>query len=74
VKVQAVLGGPVDTDMSRAFDVPKASASVARAIFDGVEKGQEDIFPDSMSQTMAEKLAQRCGQVRLNWSNLCAHP
>src|SRR5712671_4343984 len=47
VKVHAVLAGPVDTDMSRGFDVPKASPeSVARAIFDGVEGGEEDIFPD----------------------------
>jgi hypothetical protein len=28
--------------------------SVARAIFDGVEKGEEDIFPDPMSESMAE--------------------
>src|ERR1700694_4350323 len=55
VKVHAVLAGPVDTDMSRGFDVPKASPeSVARAIFDGVEKEEEDIFPDPMSETMAE--------------------
>ena len=26
---------------------------MARAIFDGVEAGEEDIFPDSMSQTLA---------------------
>ncbi|GLY83184.1 hypothetical protein [Actinoallomurus iriomotensis] len=39
--------------MSRGFDAPKASPeSVARAIFDGVESQDEDIFPDSMSQTM----------------------
>jgi NAD(P)-dependent dehydrogenase (short-subunit alcohol dehydrogenase family) len=55
VSVHAVLTGPVDTDMSRGLDIPKASpASVARAIFDGVEKGEEDIFPDQMSATMAE--------------------
>src|SRR5437879_8627076 len=55
VRVHAVLTGPVDTDMSRGLDIPKASpASVARAIFDGVEKGEEDIFPDPMSDTMAE--------------------
>ena len=49
------MAGPVDTDMSRGFDVPKASPeSVARAIFDGVEKGEEDIFPDPMSASMAE--------------------
>ncbi|MFI6595313.1 SDR family NAD(P)-dependent oxidoreductase [Nonomuraea sp. NPDC050536] len=54
VKVHAVFIGPTDTDMSREFDVPKASPqSVARAIFDGVENQEEDIFPDAMSQTMA---------------------
>jgi NAD(P)-dependent dehydrogenase (short-subunit alcohol dehydrogenase family) len=55
VMVHAVLTGPVDTDMSRGLDIPKASPeSVARAIFDGVEKGEEDIFPDAMSESMAE--------------------
>ena len=55
VRVHAVLTGPVDTDMTRGFDIPKASAeSVARAIFDGVENGEEDIFPDPMSATLAD--------------------
>jgi NAD(P)-dependent dehydrogenase (short-subunit alcohol dehydrogenase family) len=55
VKVHAVMSGPVDTDMSRGFDVPKASAeSVARAIFEGVEDGEDEIFPDPISETMAE--------------------
>jgi NAD(P)-dependent dehydrogenase (short-subunit alcohol dehydrogenase family) len=55
VRVHAVLAGPVDTDMARGLDIPKASPeSVARAIFDSVEKGEEDIFPDPMSESMAE--------------------
>jgi NAD(P)-dependent dehydrogenase (short-subunit alcohol dehydrogenase family) len=55
VRVHIALPGPVDTDMSRRFNVPKASPeSVARAIFDGVEKGEDDIFPDPMSESMAE--------------------
>jgi NAD(P)-dependent dehydrogenase (short-subunit alcohol dehydrogenase family) len=55
VRVHAVIAGPVDTDMSRDLDAPKASPeSVARAIFDAVEKGEEDIFPDPRSQTLAE--------------------
>ncbi len=54
VQVHAVLTGPTDTDMTRGFDIPKASPeSVARAIFDGVENGEEDIFPDPMSQSIA---------------------
>jgi NAD(P)-dependent dehydrogenase (short-subunit alcohol dehydrogenase family) len=56
VRGHAVLPGPVDTDMSRDADIPKASpGSVARAIFDGVEKDEEDIFPDPMSESMAER-------------------
>jgi len=55
VRVHAVLTGPVDTDMTRGLDIPKASPdSIARAIFDGVEAGQEDIFPDPMSAFIAE--------------------
>jgi NAD(P)-dependent dehydrogenase (short-subunit alcohol dehydrogenase family) len=54
VSVHAVLTGPTDTDMTRGFDIPKASPeSVARAIFDGVENNEEDIFPDPMSQSIA---------------------
>lgn len=55
VSVHAVLAGAVDTDMSRGLDMPKASPeSVARAIFDGVDKGEEEIFPDPMAESMAE--------------------
>ena len=55
VSVHAVLTGPVDTDAARGFNVPKASPeSVARAIFDGVENEEEDIFPDPMSESLAE--------------------
>ena len=55
VSVYAVLTGPTDTDMTRGFEIPKASPqSVARAIFDGVENGDEDIFPDPMSGALAE--------------------
>ena len=55
VKVQAVLPGPIDTDMVRDLPIPKAAPeSVARGILDGVENGDEDIFPDPMSALMAE--------------------
>jgi hypothetical protein len=41
--------------MTRGFEIPKASPqSVARAIFEGVENGDEDIFPDPMSGALAE--------------------
>jgi NAD(P)-dependent dehydrogenase (short-subunit alcohol dehydrogenase family) len=55
VRVHAVLTGPTDTDMTRGFDILKASPeSVAWGIFDGVENGEEDIFPDPMSASIAE--------------------
>src|SRR5271165_1745095 len=55
VRVHAVLTGPTDTDMTQGFEIPKASPqSVARAIFDGVENGEEDTFPDPMSASVAD--------------------
>jgi NAD(P)-dependent dehydrogenase (short-subunit alcohol dehydrogenase family) len=55
VRVHAVLTGPTDTDMTQGFEIPKASPqSVAQAIFDAVEKGEEDIFPDPMSASVAD--------------------
>ncbi|HEX6525492.1 MAG TPA: SDR family NAD(P)-dependent oxidoreductase [Streptosporangiaceae bacterium] len=54
VTVHAVLPGPVDTDMVRGVDIPKASPeSVAQAVFDAVERGEEEIFPDPASAPMA---------------------
>jgi NAD(P)-dependent dehydrogenase (short-subunit alcohol dehydrogenase family) len=55
VRVHAVLTGPVDTDMVRDLDIPKASPqSVAQGIFDGVDSGEEDIFPDPLSAALAD--------------------
>jgi len=57
VRVHAVLTGPTDTDMTQGFEIPKASPeSVARAIFDALEHGEEDIFPfpDPMSASVAD--------------------
>ena len=55
VRVHGVVLGPVDTDMNRGFDIPKATTeSAARGIFDGLERGEEDIFPDPASQSVAD--------------------
>ena len=55
VRVHGVVLGPVDTDMNRGFDIPKATTeSAARGIFDGLERGEEEIFPDPASQSVAE--------------------
>jgi hypothetical protein len=50
-----VVLGPVDTDMNRGLEIPKALPEcAAAAIFDGLEKREEDIFPDPVSQSVAE--------------------
>ncbi len=55
VSVYAVLPGPIDTDMVRALEIPKTPpADVARAILDGVQRGEEEIFPDPMSRNLAD--------------------
>jgi len=55
VRVHAVLTGPVDTEMTRGFDIPKATPqSVARAIFNALDNNEEDIFPDPMSAALAD--------------------
>jgi NAD(P)-dependent dehydrogenase (short-subunit alcohol dehydrogenase family) len=55
ISVHAVFLGPIDTDMNRGFDIPKTSPeSAAIGIFDGLEKGEGDIFPDPGSQPLEE--------------------
>ena len=55
IRVHAVLTGPTDTDMTRGFEVPKATPqAVAQAIFNGVERDEEDIFPDPLAETVAD--------------------
>ncbi len=55
VRVYAVLPGPIDTDMVRDLQLPKARPEdVARATLDAVERGDEDIFPDPMSRLLAD--------------------
>jgi NAD(P)-dependent dehydrogenase (short-subunit alcohol dehydrogenase family) len=54
VRVHAVLPGPVDTDMTLGSDIPSASPeSVALAIFDAIDNGEEEIFPDPVSAPIA---------------------
>jgi NAD(P)-dependent dehydrogenase (short-subunit alcohol dehydrogenase family) len=55
VTVHGVVLGPVDTDMNRGLEIPKASPeSAAAGIFDGLARGEEEIFPDPASASIAE--------------------
>ncbi len=56
VQVSGVYPGPVDTDMAEDLPMEKASpAEVAQAILDGVERGDEEIFPDAMAQGFGQQ-------------------
>jgi NAD(P)-dependent dehydrogenase (short-subunit alcohol dehydrogenase family) len=51
IAVHAVFPGPVDTDMTKAIPIAKATPeSVAKAIVDGIARGDEDIAPDAMAR------------------------
>jgi NAD(P)-dependent dehydrogenase (short-subunit alcohol dehydrogenase family) len=63
VSVHAVILGPIDTEMSRGLEIPKASPeSAAAGIFDGLEKGEEEIFPDPAAAAIGD--AWRNGAVK----------
>jgi NAD(P)-dependent dehydrogenase (short-subunit alcohol dehydrogenase family) len=63
VSVHAVLVGPTDTEMSRDFEAPKVSPEQAAvAIFDGVDAGDEEIFPHPMLDAVAQ--SWRDGEIK----------
>jgi NAD(P)-dependent dehydrogenase (short-subunit alcohol dehydrogenase family) len=55
IDVHAAMPGPIDTDMVRDLPIAKTPPElVARDILAGVENEHEEIFPDPVSQMMAE--------------------
>ncbi|UTW66190.1 SDR family oxidoreductase [bacterium SCSIO 12643] len=49
--VMGVYPGPIDTDMAAGLEMDKDSpGNVAQAIVNGLKEGNEDVFPDVMSQ------------------------
>ena len=54
IDVHAVFPGPIDTDMVRALQMPKTCpAEVATRLLAGIERGEEEIFPDPMAEQMS---------------------
>ncbi|MGL1889443.1 MAG: SDR family oxidoreductase [Reichenbachiella sp.] len=50
ILISGVYPGPIDTDMAEKFEMDKDSPqNAASAILNGVESGEEDIYPDPMS-------------------------
>jgi NAD(P)-dependent dehydrogenase (short-subunit alcohol dehydrogenase family) len=55
IHVAGVYPGPIDTDMARPFEIAKAAPeAAAHAILDGLEDGQEEIFPDPTARELGE--------------------
>jgi NAD(P)-dependent dehydrogenase (short-subunit alcohol dehydrogenase family) len=53
IDVLAALPGPIDTDMVKDLPMPKTSpADTAKGLLAGIERGDEEIFPDPMAQQM----------------------
>ncbi|MBT5900766.1 MAG: SDR family oxidoreductase [Opitutaceae bacterium] len=51
IDVIGVYPGPVETDMAKNIDMPKAStADVANTILDGIESGAEEVFTDEVAK------------------------
>jgi short-subunit dehydrogenase len=49
--VAGIYPGPVDTDMAKVIEMEKATpAQAAESILDGLEAGDEEIFPDPYSR------------------------
>lgn len=54
IDLLAVLPGPIDTEMVDALSFPKTSAAdTARGVIAGIQRGDEEIFPDAMARQMA---------------------
>jgi NAD(P)-dependent dehydrogenase (short-subunit alcohol dehydrogenase family) len=69
VRVVGVYPGPVETRMTAGQEMPKATPDqVAAAIVAGLENGDEDIFPDPMSQGVHAGLLKDPKQVEKEFS------
>lgn len=55
-RVIGVYPGPVDTDMARGVEMPKASPEeVAETILTGIREGEEWIYPDEMAEQLGRR-------------------
>jgi len=58
VLVAEVFPGPIDTDMTKGFEMEKDTPeNVAKNVIKGIKEGTEDIFPDPMSKQVGEVYA-----------------
>jgi len=68
-QVSGVYPGPIDTDMAKDLPLEKTSAAdTAIAILDGIDAGDEEIFPDAFSRQIGEIYATSPKTVEQNFA------
>lgn len=71
IDVYAIFPGPIDTDMNRGKDMPKASPeSTAENILQGIIADTEDIFPDQYSKEAGQLWSTNPKALELEISSL----
>jgi len=71
ILVAGVYPGPIDTDLAKNFDAEKETpAHAARYILNAIERGDEDIFPDKVSQQMDKDLQANAKAVEKEWGQM----
>lgn len=71
ISVYGVYPGPIDTDMSKGFEMPKTSPQVtAENILKGIIEGKEEIFPDPMSAQLSEVWNKNPKGLELQFANM----
>lgn len=77
VTVHGVYPGPVDTDMTKDLPpqfVKTPPEDVARKVLDGIEAGDEDIFPDPFAASFGEQFHASPKAVERQMAGLVAVP
>jgi NAD(P)-dependent dehydrogenase (short-subunit alcohol dehydrogenase family) len=55
VQISGAYPGGIDTDMLKDLDAPKSSPLVvAHGMLDGLEAGEQDIFPDPVARLLGD--------------------
>jgi NAD(P)-dependent dehydrogenase (short-subunit alcohol dehydrogenase family) len=71
--VAGVYPGPIDTDMASQIELAKTPPAVAAAaILDGVEAGQEEIFPDVMARQLGDLFLRSPKELEQQFSGVAA--
>ncbi len=71
IAVVGVYPGPVDTDMTKDFEMDKAApADVANAVLASLKNGDEDVFPDAFSQAMYQVFVQNPKQLEQQFGTM----